>query len=123
MELEKAKKGKEEWKNEEETQKRREKIKEKRALEETKIRTQRKKTNHVKKKRDAHKEKERLTGIKIKRGTRKKKGKNAQYERCLWEKKNQKKRKLLLFLNFQVLRLSLVISLVSYISRGNVTCW
>lgn len=52
MELENAKKGKEEQKNEEETQKRREKIKEKRALEETKIRTQRKKTNHVKKKRD-----------------------------------------------------------------------
>lgn len=40
-----------------------------------------------------------------------------------YEKKGiRKKRKLLLFLNFQVLRLSLVISLVSYISRGNVTC-
>ena len=40
-----------------------------------------------------------------------------------YEKKRiKKKRKLLLFLNFQVLRLSLVISLVSYISRGNVTC-
>lgn len=39
-----------------------------------------------------------------------------------YEKKGIKKKgKLLLFLNFQVLRLSLVISLVSYISRGNVT--
>ena len=47
-------------------------------------------------------------------------------KRIVWEmlmrKKESKKRKQLLFLNFQVLRLSLVISLVSYISRGNVTC-
>lgn len=52
IELENAKKGKEGQKNEEETQKRHGKIKEKRIQEETKIRTQRKKTNNVKKKRD-----------------------------------------------------------------------
>lgn len=51
-------------KNEEETKNKHGKIKEKRALKETKIQTQGKKTNHIKKKRDARKEKERLTGIK-----------------------------------------------------------
>lgn len=51
MELENAKKGKEERKKEEETQKRREKIKEKRTLEEKEMREQRKKMKLEKKKR------------------------------------------------------------------------